>query len=903
MAQCKNKVHNKHFRCKEIVPQIHLTALYGLTISGGRCTGVGAFILNPPVQIDPVEEVRMSHWLPSLSILTIGADFVLFRLDACIPSTLHSVLDCSFAMETVSSSSSSRRLTNGNSTRATCNGGAASNVVSLPPINDDQTTFKVNGHRLRNGLPKVKPVEHSRLQVSARHRKVPTNVLTIFVYPNGRLLEPARRLTLTNTQLRNWESILLFITDRVNLASACRKLFNIDGTPVSGPADLCPMGQYVAVGGEVGGFKKLEYGMNRKPFNSSPKRDRKLNPIDYPKKRGSNRSSYNSSDSNQTSANTSSNKSSPSVPPGARIRPIRREPKKPSESEGPFHARPVKHKRSSEKDRPKEVDYDRDEGGIFKAKPATKQDAEVIEDTKETKVDVPIDQMKAEEVEKKPVSQRESSEGLVSSSLSAGERNSGLSAQSELRGSEEAKLLEDDFVPDLEDMGEETDVVAEREMNLEDVLDPDLQVEDNLDGLKDEEIDDVSPTPHAASLKQRTPTPKKSPSPVPKSATPPPAKHKSPTPPPPKSATPVRDPTPGVEKSPTPREKTPELMGETPREEPDAKPEEDKDAAAAKIQAGYRGYVSRQEVAKEKKVKEESEAATKIQANYRGYRSRKTTRDQKKEAEESPEEQTGEAEGSKEPVIKEVEEENPNVKEDDEVGASQSKTDYNQAAIKIQANYRGHLERKKIAKQRKKNFLISLKSKLAALFEIILCFKKNDAATKIQAGYRGYNTRKQLQDFPPPQDSAGIASLFTKLSTLNRLRFTFPKKRFCVLSRKENRKKRRRQKRRQKRRRRAASVAEEEEVKQSDSAPQPTPPSLEPDPRPVTDEEKSLRSAVEITEAQKASPTVEYTDENSDKGTPTPPGAAQEQAKSEDPAGEQEMTEREQSPAGGDAAL
>jgi hypothetical protein len=53
------------------------------------------------------------------------------------------------------------------------------------------------------------------------------------------------------------------------------RLYTLDGMPVSGPADLQSMGQYVAVGGEVGGFKRIEYGLHRKPFNSSPKRDRR----------------------------------------------------------------------------------------------------------------------------------------------------------------------------------------------------------------------------------------------------------------------------------------------------------------------------------------------------------------------------------------------------------------------------------------------------------------------------------------------------------------------------------------------------------------------------------------------------------------------------------------------------
>ena len=44
------------------------------------------------------------------------------------------------------------------------------------------------------------------------------------VYANGKELEPARRITLTHAMMRNWETILNMVTDRVNLNSgAARK--------------------------------------------------------------------------------------------------------------------------------------------------------------------------------------------------------------------------------------------------------------------------------------------------------------------------------------------------------------------------------------------------------------------------------------------------------------------------------------------------------------------------------------------------------------------------------------------------------------------------------------------------------------------------------------------------------
>ena len=53
------------------------------------------------------------------------------------------------------------------------------------------------------------------------------------------------------------------------------RLYTLDGHVMVEPSSLKSMESYVAVGGEVGGFKKLSYGSRKPAFNSSPKRDRK----------------------------------------------------------------------------------------------------------------------------------------------------------------------------------------------------------------------------------------------------------------------------------------------------------------------------------------------------------------------------------------------------------------------------------------------------------------------------------------------------------------------------------------------------------------------------------------------------------------------------------------------------
>uniref|UniRef100_A0A8W8NBC3 Doublecortin domain-containing protein n=1 Tax=Magallana gigas TaxID=29159 RepID=A0A8W8NBC3_MAGGI len=73
--------------------------------------------------------------------------------------------------------------------------------------------------------------------------------------------------------------------------------------------------------------------------------------------------------------------------------------KKPHQANGAIHTKPQKHKRTPEK-KAKQTDYDKDDGGVFKAKDTNKhtKGAREVGETKDTRTDLPIDQVPAEEV-------------------------------------------------------------------------------------------------------------------------------------------------------------------------------------------------------------------------------------------------------------------------------------------------------------------------------------------------------------------------------------------------------------------------------------------------------------------------------------------------------------------------
>ncbi|KAI9560642.1 hypothetical protein GHT06_011592 [Daphnia sinensis] len=187
-------------------------------------------------------------------------------------------------------------------------------------------------------------------------------------------------------------------------------------------------------------------------------------------------------------------------------------------------------------------------------------------------------------------------------------------------------------------------------------------------------------------------------------------------------------------------------------------------AAATKIQAGFRGYQDRKNIKhlkreatsnglmnkKEAYLDKENIAATKIQAGFRGYQDRKQV---KRLKDSTIKNETTDSDGVS------YTEENSILDNDQSVENIQVKLE-NDAATKIQAGFRGHQDRKRV-----KNLqchLIEnedvddgraegvsdpdLPNVEQSHENICVTELENAAATKIQAGFRGYQDRKNVKN-------------------------------------------------------------------------------------------------------------------------------------------------------------
>uniref|UniRef100_A0A8C4IC98 Si:dkey-25g12.4 n=1 Tax=Dicentrarchus labrax TaxID=13489 RepID=A0A8C4IC98_DICLA len=104
----------------------------------------------------------------------------------------------------------------------------------------------------------IRPVVHSRIVVSARWGRTTDESCTINVFTNGEVLVPPVRIRIPKYTLRSWENVLGMVTEKVRLRTgAVYRLCTLDGHPVCGPVELENNQHYVAVGAEK--FKALPY--------------------------------------------------------------------------------------------------------------------------------------------------------------------------------------------------------------------------------------------------------------------------------------------------------------------------------------------------------------------------------------------------------------------------------------------------------------------------------------------------------------------------------------------------------------------------------------------------------------------------------------------------------------------
>ncbi|XP_065940040.1 cylicin-1 isoform X17 [Magallana gigas] len=208
-------------------------------------------------------------------------------------------------------------------------------------------------------------------------------------------------------------------------------------------------------------------------------------------------------------------------------------------------------------------------------------------------------------------------------------------------------------------------------------------------------------------------------------------------------------PLPGIGKNDTNRSSTP--VG---RNGFDSPTQQEKDLAAAKIQANYRGHKTRQELAKQKEGTKKNDAANKPPDTKKDAASKPP--DTKKDAGKKPESKTKEDEaatkiqagfrGHKTRQDLKKQKENQQVKDAKKSSVNTGKTaskgnqkmsEEDKAATKIQAGFRGHQTRKELAQKK-----VMKEDK-----------ELDQAATKIQANFRGHKTRKELKKNQPPKDN------------------------------------------------------------------------------------------------------------------------------------------------------
>ncbi|XP_010363604.2 doublecortin domain-containing protein 2 [Rhinopithecus roxellana] len=254
----------------------------------------------------------------------------------------------------------------------------------------------------------VKPVIHSRINVSARFRKPLQEPCTIFLIANGDLINPASRLLIPRKALNQWDHVLQMVTEKITLRSgAVHRLYTLEGKLIESGAELENGQFYVAVGRDK--FKKLPYSelifdkstMRRRPFGQKAS---SLPPIV-----GSRKSKGSGNDRQSKSTIGSSDNSSP--------QPLKRKGKR----EDVNSEKLMEVKQNVKLKNSQETIPNSDEG-IFKAgaeRSETWGAAEVQED-EDIQVEVPVDQRPAEIVDeeedgekaKKDAEQKEDFSGM-----------------------------------------------------------------------------------------------------------------------------------------------------------------------------------------------------------------------------------------------------------------------------------------------------------------------------------------------------------------------------------------------------------------------------------------------------------------------------------------------------------
>ncbi|XP_025090944.1 doublecortin domain-containing protein 2-like isoform X5 [Pomacea canaliculata] len=238
----------------------------------------------------------------------------------------------------------------------------------------------------------VEPGHNRRYQVSARIHKIDATSKIIRCWKNGDDTNKPNVVSLPTRYCHTVEDVLDLVSQVMQknyVFGPVSKLYLPSGERVSTIDQIFANTYFVALR-RSDHFKKVSYKeVALSNFSFSPRWERRSQLPPLPR---SNKTSSQSSPEHSTSSNNGSEKSY-----FERYRRERERVRK--EEDQVFPARPIKHKRSSEKVR--QVDYDEDSGGVFKARNPNRatKGARPIDDSKQTRTDLPVDQRPAEEVQ------------------------------------------------------------------------------------------------------------------------------------------------------------------------------------------------------------------------------------------------------------------------------------------------------------------------------------------------------------------------------------------------------------------------------------------------------------------------------------------------------------------------
>ncbi|XP_054840328.1 doublecortin domain-containing protein 2 isoform X2 [Eublepharis macularius] len=274
----------------------------------------------------------------------------------------------------------------------------------------------------------VKPVIHSRINVSARFRKPLQEPCTVFLIANGDLVSPAVRLFIPRKTLNQWEHVLEMVTEKITLRNgAVHRLYTLDGKPVESGLDLENGQFYVAVGRDK--FKKLPYS---ELLFTKPTVRRSYGSKSSGKSKGSSKS-------------TDTGDTVTSPPPSKR---------KEKHGQNQESKKPAKSKENAQVMTKTYILPDNDEG-VYKAgkKPSEIRGAAEVQEDEDTQIEVPIDQPAETVDEEENVAHHNEEYAAMN-----GEAEPGEEAGEAINETEENKEKMDDHSdneqPEIDEVGE-----------------------------------------------------------------------------------------------------------------------------------------------------------------------------------------------------------------------------------------------------------------------------------------------------------------------------------------------------------------------------------------------------------------------------------------------------------------